>query len=49
MKFPCIEIDLNKIRHTANVIVDKGKKKDIDTFIVTKVYCAVANIEKASM
>lgn len=49
MKYPCIEIDLNKISHNANIIVEKCLEKGIDTFVVTKVYCADINIAEASM
>lgn len=49
MKYPCIEIDLNKINHNTNVIVEKCLEKGIYTFVVTKVYCADINIAEASM
>jgi len=46
-KYPCMEVDLNKITHNTRFIVSKCKEKGIDVFGVTKVFCANIPIVKA--
>ena len=45
--YPCVEADLNKIRHNAKYIVNKCKEKDINVYGVTKVFCAYEPMVKA--
>ncbi|KXZ39451.1 Predicted amino acid racemase [Alkalithermobacter thermoalcaliphilus JW-YL-7 = DSM 7308] len=45
--YPRLEIDIQKIRHNAKLLVDKCKKENIQIAAVTKVYCAFPEIVEA--
>ncbi|MBU3219608.1 ornithine racemase Orr [Clostridium algidicarnis] len=45
-EYPCIEVNLDKIAHNTREIIKVCKKEDIETVIVTKVFCAEKSIVK---
>jgi predicted amino acid racemase len=49
MSYPAIRIDLDKLTHNTKVLVEKCEKLNIDVVPVTKVYCGIPAIAKASV
>lgn len=47
--YPCIDVDLKKIEENTKIIVDKCREKNIDVFVVSKVYCGIKEIVEASL
>ena len=49
MSYPAIRIDSEKLTHNTRVLMEKCKKLGIDVVPVTKVYCGIPSIAKASV
>ena len=49
MSYPAIRIDSEKLTHNTKVLMEKCKKLGIDVVPVTKVYCGIPSIAKASV
>lgn len=49
MSYPAVRIDLEKLTHNTEVLVEKCKRLGIDVVPVTKVYCGIPAIAKASL
>ncbi|WDV44155.1 ornithine racemase Orr [Clostridiaceae bacterium M8S5] len=47
MSYPCIEMDLNKIKHNTKVLIDMCNKNNVDIAAVTKVFCANKEVVEA--
>ncbi len=47
--YPCVQINLSKIKHNTEKIVELCRKKDIDVVGVSKVYCAKKPIVNAML
>jgi len=49
MSYPAVRINLEKLTHNTKVVVEKCNKLGIDVVPVTKVYCGMPKIAKASV
>lgn len=49
MRYPAIKVDSAKLTHNTRILVDKCGKFGIDVVPVTKVYCGMPEIAKASV
>lgn len=49
MHYPAIKIDLEKLKHNTGVLVEKCGRLGIDVVPVTKVYCGMPEIARASV
>lgn len=49
MSYPAIRVDSAKLTHNTRVLVEKCEKLGIDVVPVTKVYCGIPEIAKASV
>ncbi|MDI3481655.1 MAG: ornithine racemase [Tepidanaerobacteraceae bacterium] len=49
MKYPCVEIDINKIRHNARYVVDYCGKNGIEVMGITKGICALLPVVMAML
>lgn len=49
MSYPAVKVDLKKLTHNTEVLVEKCGKLGIDVVPVTKVYCGIPEIAEASV
>ncbi len=49
MSYPAVRIDLKKLTHNTRVLMDKCNRLGMDVVPVTKVYCGMPEIAKASV
>ncbi|RKL64020.1 hypothetical protein DXT63_03105 [Thermoanaerobacteraceae bacterium SP2] len=49
MRYPCVEIDINKIRHNARYLMDYCGNNGIEVMGVTKGVCALHPVVKAML
>jgi len=49
MRYPAIRVNLEKLTHNTKVVMEKCNKLGIDVVPVTKVYCGMPSIAKASV